>query len=91
MFATSSKSAEQEEIIGEEFTIVREEEDEVTTDVLAGYSNVAEEEEIFGYNTTSSPQLLPPECLAVLGNLTSDSGSFDLTEAMALGCYLALS
>ena len=67
---------------------MREEEDEVTTDVLAGYSIVAEEEEIFGYNTTSSPQLLPPECLAVLKNLTSDKETFDLTEALALGCSL---
>ena len=82
MFATSESA---EEILGggEEFTIVREEE---TTDFLAEISNVADEDEIFGSsNTTSSPQLLPPECLAVLGNLTSDNETFDLTEAMALG------
>ena len=86
VFATSESASEQEEDFfsgGEEFTIVREEE---TTEFLAGIlSGTSEDEEIFGSNTTSSPQLLPPECLAVLGNLTSDSESFDLAEAMALG------
>ena len=84
VFATSESSEVREGDIlgGEEFTIVRE---EVTTDVLAGILNIPDEEEIFGSNTTSSPQLLPPECLAVLKNLTSDNAeTFDLTEAMAL-------
>ena len=87
VFATSESASEQEEDFfsgGEEFTIVREEE---TTEFLAGILSATseEDEEIFGSNTTSSPQLLPPECLAVLGNLTSDSETFDLAEAMALG------
>ena len=90
VFATSESASEQEEDFfsgGEEFTIVREEEEE-TTEFLAGILSATseeEDEEIFGFNTTSSPQLLPPECLAVLGNLTSDSETFDLAEAMALG------
>ena len=89
VFATSESASEQEEDFfsgGEEFTIVREEEE--TTEFLAGILSATseeEDEEIFGFNTTSSPQLLPPECLAVLGNLTSDSETFDLAEAMALG------
>ena len=89
VFATSESASEQEEDFfsgGEEFTIVREEEEE-TTEFLAGILSATSEEgeELFGSNTTSSPQLLPPECLAVLGNLTSDSETFDLAEAMALG------
>ena len=88
VFATSESASEQEEGFfsgGEEFTIVREEEE--TTEFLAGILSATSEEDegIFGSNTTSSPQLLPPECLAVLGNLTSDSETFDLAEAMALG------
>ena len=87
VFATSESASEQEEDFfsgGEEFTIVREEE---TTEFLAGILSATsdEDEEIFGSNTTSSPQMLSPECLAVLGNLTSDSETFDLAEAMALG------